>query len=179
MAAASESVEGDVKEAPCQNSNPEPCSASCACSAGSCSCSRGLRARAASDGSAATSVAGEATTITERIVHSGDVGDSFPPTDHPLGGHPEYVALLTELHDLHKLKSGGYGTDEDAFANFTAVASRRNQPRFLYALDRLVEKVTRCDSLIAQGRYDELGVEFSDIASLALCCEAMRREDSY
>jgi hypothetical protein len=162
-----------MKETPCpQTSLHSLCSAP-----DSCSCSRGLRVRAASDGSAATSAAVAAGTITDETAPIEDAG-SFPVTDHPLGGHPGYTALLGELHVLHKLKSGGYGTGDDPFANFTAVAARRDQPRFLYALDRLVEKVARCDSLIAQERYDELGEEFKDIASLALCAESMRREDS-
>lgn len=93
-------------------------------------------------------------------------------------GHPGYLACLDELEELHRVKSGGYGTGADPFANFTAVGELAGQPRYVYALHRLIEKATRCTSLIAQGRVDELGEEFTDMAGLALCAEAMRREDS-
>lgn len=92
-------------------------------------------------------------------------------------GHPGYVKLLEERLALHLEKSGGYGTGSDPFANFTAVAGASGQPRYLYPILRAIEKLTRCLSLHAQGRADELGEEFSDIASLMDCAEAMRRED--
>lgn len=93
-------------------------------------------------------------------------------------GHPGYLALLDELRSLHKVKSGGYGTGSDPFANYTAVAHAKGQPRFVYPIDRALEKITRCYSLIEQGRYDELGEEFRDIASMFVCAEAMRLEDA-
>jgi len=93
-------------------------------------------------------------------------------------GHPGYLALLDTIRELHKEKSGGYGTGDDPFANYTAVAHAKSQPRFVYPIDRSLEKITRCYSLIEQGRYDELGEEFLDIASTFLCAETMRREDS-
>jgi hypothetical protein len=92
-------------------------------------------------------------------------------------GHPEYIKLLDELKSLHLLKSKGYGTSADPFANFTAVSVARNQPRFVYAVDRAQEKLTRVYSLIAQERYEESGEEFTDLASLFLCAESMRRDD--
>lgn len=94
------------------------------------------------------------------------------------GGHPEFLKQLDEMKDLHLLKSGGYGTGSDPFANFTAVAAVGGRARFEYPLDRIVEKVTRAKSLIQQGRISELGEEFADIAGLAMCAEAMRREDT-
>jgi hypothetical protein len=93
-------------------------------------------------------------------------------------GHPGYLLLLDEIRDLHKVKSGGYGTGADPFANYTAVAQAKGQPRHVYPIDRALEKITRCYSLIEQGRHDELGEEFLDIASTFLCAETMRREDS-
>jgi hypothetical protein len=93
-------------------------------------------------------------------------------------GHPEYLALVNELKRLHLTKSGGYGTGSDPFANFSAVAQASGEPRYLYAILRSLEKLTRCLSLHAQGRVDELGEEFTDTASLLLCAEAMRRDDS-
>ena len=93
-------------------------------------------------------------------------------------GHPEYLKLADELKRLHLLKSGGYGTGKDPFANYTAVAVARNQPRFVYVVDRAQEKLTRVYSLIAQERFDELEEEFLDIASSFLCAAAMHREDT-
>lgn len=94
-----------------------------------------------------------------------------------MSGHPGYTAILDELAALHREKSGGYGRPDDAFANFTAVGLISRQPRFAYPVCRMVEKLSRCLSLLEQGRCGELGEEFLDVASLAVCAEAMRRED--
>lgn len=91
-------------------------------------------------------------------------------------GHPGYLALLTELESLHLTKSGGYGNPADPFANFTAVAHVTGQPAYVYPIHRAVEKLTRCVSLLAQGRDGELGEEFLDVAGLMLCAEALRRD---
>ncbi len=103
-----------------------------------------------------------------------ELDDAEPPT-YP--GHPDFHTALDEMRHLHVVKSGGYGTTADPFANFTAVAAVAGQARAEYPLDRIVEKVTRAKSLIAQGRWGEVGEEFCDIAGLALCAEACRRED--
>jgi hypothetical protein len=92
-------------------------------------------------------------------------------------GHPLYMQVADELRALHREKSGGYGTGDDPFANFTTVATLTNAPRWQYPILRALEKLTRCWSLQEQGRVEELGEEFMDIASLFLCAEAMRRED--
>lgn len=91
-------------------------------------------------------------------------------------GHPGYLKLLDEIRELHAVKSGGYGNSADPLANFTAIAAVTGQPRHVYPVHRAIEKLSRCVSLIAQGRDDELGEEFLDVASLLLCAEAMRRE---
>jgi hypothetical protein len=93
-------------------------------------------------------------------------------------GHPEYLKLLEDLRELHFSKSGGYGTGKDVFANFTAVAGATGQPRYLYAVHRSIEKLTRVLSLHAQGRSGELEEEFMDVAGLMVCAAAMAREDS-
>jgi hypothetical protein len=93
-------------------------------------------------------------------------------------GHPGFLALLDDLRALHLLKSGGYGTGADPFGNFTAVATLTEQPRYLYAAHRSIEKLTRVLSLHAQGRADELSEEFMDVAGLMLCAAAMLTEDS-
>ncbi len=89
----------------------------------------------------------------------------------------QYDQILEELRTLHSVKSGGYGTGEDGYANFTAVAALTGQPRYLYATLRAIEKLTRVLSLHEQGRVQELSEEFTDIASLAICAEALRRLD--
>jgi len=94
-----------------------------------------------------------------------------------VSGHPGYMALLTEIRDLHIEKSGGYGNGDDSFANFTAVADISGEPRYLYPVLRTIEKLTRVMSLHAQGRVAELDEEFKDGASLLLCAAAMLRED--
>lgn len=105
-------------------------------------------------------------------------GNRCPACEKNRGkGHSIYKRLLADRLDLHIEKSGGYGTDDDPFANFTAVGRARNQPRFIYPIDRLQEKLTRVYSLISQGRIAELPEEFADIASLADCAHAMLIED--
>jgi hypothetical protein len=85
--------------------------------------------------------------------------------------------MLTEIRLLHQEKSGGYGTGSDPFANFTRISALTGRARYAYPIERMVEKLARCLSLIEQGRTGELGEEFKDVSSLALCAEAMRRED--
>jgi hypothetical protein len=92
-------------------------------------------------------------------------------------GHPEYLKLVESLRELHFLKSGGYGTGADVFANFTAVAGATGQARYVYAVHRSIEKLTRVLSLHAQGRTSELEEEFLDVAGLMLCAAAMLRDD--
>ncbi len=99
--------------------------------------------------------------------------------DTPFGvvNPDQYDQILEELRTLHSVKSGGYGTGEDGYANFTAVAALTGQPRYLYATLRAIEKLTRVLSLHEQGRVQELSEEFGDVASLMICAESMRRED--
>jgi hypothetical protein len=92
-------------------------------------------------------------------------------------GHPGYLTLLGEIRALHLVKSGGYGTGADPFANFTSVAQASGEPRYLYPILRSVEKLTRALSLHSQGRVEEIIEEFLDVSSLALCGAAMIRED--
>jgi hypothetical protein len=93
-------------------------------------------------------------------------------------GDPNWLAAHRELRPLHIEKSSGYGTGADPLANFTAVAAASGRPAFAYPIERLIEKAARCESLIAQGRHAELEEEFKDMASLALCAEALRRRTS-
>jgi hypothetical protein len=121
--------------------------------------------------------------ILERLGEERDRGrvrSERSPAEKPcisVQGDPTYLGLLDELRELHLEKSAGYGTGDDPFANFTAVAGAKNQPRWEYAVDRDQEKTTRLYSLMAQGRVDDLEQEFLDKAGLMLCAAAMLRED--
>lgn len=92
-------------------------------------------------------------------------------------GHPVFIKEAEALKELHQLKSGGYGTSNDPFANFTAITAISGQERWVYAQHRSVEKAARVLSLTAQKRYKELAEEFRDQAGLALCCLAMFADD--
>ena len=98
------------------------------------------------------------------------------PSNTGGAGHPEYLRLLDEMREVHLEKSGGYGTGEDPFANYNAVARFNGRPAYAYAVDRVIEKLERWKSLFAQGRFEELGEEHLDAASLLLCAEALRRQ---
>jgi hypothetical protein len=92
-------------------------------------------------------------------------------------GDPGWLKANEEIRSLHLVKSGGYGTGDDPFANFSAVSKTSGQPRYYYPILRSLEKLSRCLSLHAQDRVEELDEEFKDVASLMLCATAMRRED--
>lgn len=92
-------------------------------------------------------------------------------------GHPEFIAWAEGLRDLHREKSGGYGTDADPFANFTHVAAVSGRERWEYAVDRSIEKLVRVKSLTTQGRFSDLAEEFRDIGGLMGCSHAMLTED--
>ncbi len=84
---------------------------------------------------------------------------------------------LVTIMDLHVEKSGGYGTDADPYANFTAVAQISGKPRYEYPILRTIEKLTRCISLLGKDAHENLAEEFSDCASLMVCALVMLRED--
>jgi hypothetical protein len=106
-----------------------------------------------------------------------EASESPPKTKETSEGHPLYLEVLEERKELHRIKSKGYGTGHDPFANFTAVADLTGLPRWVYPILRAEEKIQRCWSLFSQSRLSELGEEFMDISSLFDCAEAMRRED--
>jgi hypothetical protein len=88
---------------------------------------------------------------------------------------PTYLALLEEMRELHIEKSSGYGNASDPLANFAAVSALTGDKTYRYPILRSIEKLSRCMSLLEQGRDDELGEEFKDVAGLMLCAEALRR----
>lgn len=99
------------------------------------------------------------------------------PNDWAKRGHQGWRRVHAGLLAVHIEKSGGYGTGSDPMANFTAIATLTGQPRYVYPVHRAIEKLTRCLSLMEQSREAELGEEFTDVASLLTCAEAMRVED--
>ena len=92
-------------------------------------------------------------------------------------GHAGYLALLDELRELHIDKSGGYGTSQDPYANFTTVGFVFGRARFVYPVQRAQEKITRIASLLDQGRLEEIDEELLDAASCLIGALAMKRED--
>jgi len=86
-----------------------------------------------------------------------------------------YLAVCDELKELHTIKSSTYGNELDPFDNFTKVGEVMDSPIFIYPLERIVEKCVRAINMVSLGRLDEVE-EFLDIAGLAICLEALRRE---
>ena len=90
-------------------------------------------------------------------------------------GDPDFLAALVDIEALHKRKSARYGTDEDRFDNFTRVAQSRDQDPGVYIIDRIQEKLVRIQNMQKHGDTIE-EEDWLDIASCALCGEAMRRK---
>ena len=87
---------------------------------------------------------------------------------------PTIVQVYEELYQLHVEKSGTYGDDEDRLANFTRLADRLEMDWEAIPVIRMGEKQIRVENMIADGLADDVK-EYKDIASLALCAEALRR----
>jgi hypothetical protein len=88
-------------------------------------------------------------------------------------GDPGWISAHADLLALHVEKSSTYGTDDDRFANFTKLGEAAGQSPERYAVERLIEKAIRALHMIDAGRSGEVQ-EYPDIASLALCAEALR-----
>lgn len=93
-------------------------------------------------------------------------------------GDADYLNLLEVLRELHVVKSRGYGSAREPFANFQAIARMSGEPAWRYPRRRALEKIARMEALEAQGRFEELEEEHLDAASLLLCAEALRRQDA-
>lgn len=89
-------------------------------------------------------------------------------------GDPLWLSVHAELAELHREKSATYGTTTDPLANFTDVGHVTGQVPERYALERIVEKASRALHMIESGEGVSVR-EYPDMASLALCCEALRR----
>ena len=104
--------------------------------------------------------------------------DTYPdecPVKYPPRGDPHWLEAHAELVAVHEEKSSGYGTGDDPLANFASVAALSGDMPYIYPCRRAIEKLSRVESLVRQGRYDDLQEEFMDVASLMLCAEALRR----
>lgn len=84
------------------------------------------------------------------------------------GADQDWLEIHEGIRDLHVRKSATYGTDEDRFSNFTAVAAITGEPAELYVAERMLEKLARVVNMIRAGDADAVK-EWPDLASLALC----------
>lgn len=90
------------------------------------------------------------------------------------GGDPDWLRAHAELAKLHREKSATYGTKADSLANFTESSVWLNRPPEYAVLVRILDKASRALHMIDAGRADAVA-EWPDLASLALCAEALRR----
>jgi hypothetical protein len=90
-----------------------------------------------------------------------------------VAGDPGWIRAHADLLDLHNEKSSTYGTGEDRLANFTKLGEAAGQPPERYAVERLIEKAIRALHMIDAGEAHAVK-EYPDLASLALCAEALR-----
>lgn len=89
-------------------------------------------------------------------------------------GDPDWKQAHADLLPLHYEKSSTYGTDDDPLENFTESGDVLGKPPEYPVLVRILDKLSRSVHMIEAGRADEVK-EWPDIASLALCAEALRR----
>ena len=85
-------------------------------------------------------------------------------------GDPDYRAALDTLWQLHRFKSGSYGSDESPFRNFLDLAVVTQDEPDEYPLRRIVEKAIRQVNLLDQERWEEAVEDYLDIAGLSLIC---------
>lgn len=89
-------------------------------------------------------------------------------------GDPDWRDAHKELLDLHVRKSSTYGTGADPLANFSDSAVLLGKEPEYAVLVRILDKVSRAVHMIDAGQADAVK-EYPDIASLALCAEALLR----
>lgn len=90
------------------------------------------------------------------------------------GGDPDWLEAHAELLALHREKSSTYGTKADPLANFSESAGFLGQAAEYPVLVRMFDKLSRALHMLEAGRANEVK-EWPDLASLALCAEALRR----
>lgn len=96
------------------------------------------------------------------------------PGNEKNAGDPGWLQVHAELRDLHLRKSGTYGTDTDALANYTGTSEKLGECDEYTVLVRMVEKLERATNLIRAGRANEVK-DWPDLAALAVGAEALRR----
>jgi len=89
-------------------------------------------------------------------------------------GDPGWRQAHKELLALHVEKSATYGSNADPLANFSESAAVLGKPAEYAVLVRVLDKVARAVHMIDAGKAD-LVKEYPDVASLALCAEALLR----
>lgn len=85
-----------------------------------------------------------------------------------------WLEVHDELAVLHAVKADGYGTDQDALANYVLTSEAVGEPDEFTPALRIHEKLIRALNLIRAGRADEVQ-EWPDIAALAIGAEALKR----
>ena len=96
---------------------------------------------------------------------------------------PQYLQLLVTMADLHQRKSAGYsGADNpDPWANFRR-AERIGVPASTGALVRLLDKVSRVETLVASPQSEQVGESIEDtlidLAAYSLIVVCLRREEA-
>lgn len=92
-------------------------------------------------------------------------------------GDREFLRILDELQDLHKLKGQDYGSDDDPLANLRASVEVGIEP-WKYCWARAKEKVRRMDAYCNRGTLSNEGVEetLKDIASCVILVLRLIRE---
>lgn len=96
---------------------------------------------------------------------------------------PAYLQLLEDMADLHRRKSAGYsGADNpDPWANFRRSESI-DVPAWKGALVRLLDKISRVESLVRNPDSDQVGEAIEDTlvdaAAYALIVVCLRREEA-
>lgn len=105
---------------------------------------------------------------------SGCCSSCSPSGSTPTGGDSGWLDAHGELRELHFRKSATYGNDQDPLGNFTAIAEATGRPAERYVWERIMEKTVRALNMIDRGLAAQVK-EAPDVASLALCAEALRR----
>lgn len=103
------------------------------------------------------------------------------PANEPAtaAGHPDYLAILDEMRELHIRKAADYGRGADPFANVRASAEF-GIPAWVGVMVRAGDKLHRIKSLIVNGSLKNESVEDSlkDLAAYSLIALVLLREDA-
>jgi len=100
----------------------------------------------------------------------------MPSRESQAGGKGDggWWEAWAELYPMHVDKSGTYGNQADALANYVNTSEQLGQPDEYTPMARIIEKLERARNMVLAGRADEVK-EWPDIAALAIGAEALRR----